>query len=70
MKSISSLAAAAAIVLAVTSCKGRTMENAVPTGDTIEVNPMGETGADGNSLDSMNHDSEAVTLPDAIEVPD
>lgn len=32
-------ACAAALVIAFTGCKGRTMENMQPTGDTVEVVP-------------------------------
>lgn len=67
MKIIPSFAAAALIVLIATGCKGRTTDNVEPTGDTIEVIPFGEENA---PADSMNHDDEAVTLPDAIEVPE
>lgn len=64
------MAAAALFVLAATACKGRTTENVEPNGDTIEVNPMQPTATDSVAADSMNHDAEAVTLPDAIEVPE
>ncbi len=60
-------AAVAAIALMATGCKGRTTDNVVPSGDTIEVT-IGEVAEE--VPDSMNHDAEAVTLPDAIEVPE
>lgn len=32
------VASAALLIIAMTSCKGRTAENMVPSGDTVEVN--------------------------------
>ena len=59
------MTAAVVMIMAATSCTGRTNDNVEPTGETIEVNPMQPAEAD-----SMNHDAEAVTLPDSIEVPE
>lgn len=67
MKSTMAFVAVASIALMATGCKGRTTDNVVPNGDTIEVT-VGE--AVEEVPDSMNHDAEAVTLPDAIEVPE
>ncbi|MDE5881251.1 MAG: hypothetical protein K2J78_06400 [Muribaculaceae bacterium] len=67
MKSTMAFAAVAAIALMATGCKGRTTDNVVTSGDTIEVN-IGEVAAE--VPDSMNHDAEVVTLPDSIEVPE
>lgn len=36
---VAALAVILAISLSVTSCKGRTMDNMVPSGDTVEVVP-------------------------------
>lgn len=68
MKPIKSLSALAVVVLAImaTSCKGRTINNVEPTGDTVEV----VISESSEAADSMNHDAEAVTLPDSIEVPE
>lgn len=65
IKSFSILAAAALLSLGAVACKGRTNDNVEPTGDTVEVNPLQPA-----ETDSMNHDAEAVTLPDAVEVPE
>lgn len=65
IKSLTILAAVAILSLGATGCKGRTNDNVVPTGDTVEVTPVQPA-----ETDSMNHDAEAVTLPDAVEVPD
>lgn len=70
IKSIPILAAVAILALTATACKGRTTENVEPNGETIEVNPMQPTVEESIVPDSMNHDAEAVTLPDAIEVPE
>lgn len=67
MKSFAALAIVAAIAMTATGCKGRTTDNVEPTGDTVEVNPM---APESEVPDSMNHDAEAVTLPDDIEVPE
>lgn len=67
MKSLPLLALAAGIALTATGCKGRTTDNVQPTGDTVEVTPL-EPATDAQ--DQMNHDAEAVTLPDSIEVPE
>ena len=34
------LVATVALSVLLASCQGRTMHNVVPTGDTVEVNPM------------------------------
>lgn len=48
-KSIVLMAVAAPVLIScLTSCKGRTMENMEPTGDTVEVvieQPVDDTGA-------------------------
>lgn len=67
MRKLPVVAFAAAIAVAATACKGRTMENVQPTGDTVEVTPLEPAEA---TPDVMNHDAEAVTLPDSIEVPE
>lgn len=73
MQTIPAIAGAILMTFAATSCKGRTTANVEPTGETIEVNPVEPAEADSAQpaeADSMNHDAEAVTLPDAIEVPE
>lgn len=65
MKTIPVISGAILTSLALVSCAGRTNDNVEPTGETIEVNPVAPS-----ETDSMNHDAEAVTLPDAIEVPE
>ncbi len=37
---VAAIAIMAVASLALASCKGRTLHNMVPTGDTVEVNPM------------------------------
>lgn len=38
-KGAAAVVAALVVALAMTACKGRTMENMVPDGDTVEVMP-------------------------------
>lgn len=70
IKSLPVLAIVTAIAFMATACKGRTSDNVQATGDTVEVNPLEQADELATETDSMNHDAEAVTLPDSIEVPE
>lgn len=65
MKTFAAPASLAVMIIGFTACAGRTNDNVRSTGETIEVNPVQPA-----EIDSMNHDAEAVTLPDSIEVPE
>lgn len=64
-KYLSLFAVVTLLTIGATACKGRTNDNMVPTGDTVEVTPVPPA-----ETDSMNHDAEVMILPDSIPVPD
>lgn len=66
LKTTGFLAAVTLIALGATGCKGRTNDNVVPTGDTVEVN----IATPEENAPVANYDDQAVTLPDSIAVPD
>ena len=56
--------ATVALLLSMSACKGRTLDNVQPTGDTVEVE-IEEVSATDSTV-TVTSEAEVVTLPDSI----
>lgn len=56
--------ATVALLLSMSACKGRTLDNVQPTGDTVEVE-IEEVSATDSSV-TVTSEAGVVTLPDSI----
>ena len=56
--------ATVALLLSMSACKGRTLDNVQPTGDTVEVE-IEEVPATDSAV-TVTSEAEVVTLPDSI----
>lgn len=55
------------LITVMSSCKGRTMNNMVPNGDTVEVTPEVMSGPDANNNSDVNRIPDTET---EVETPD
>lgn len=56
--------ATVALLLSMSACKGRTLDNVQPMGDTVEVE-IEEVSATDSAV-TVTSEAEVVTLPDSI----